>query len=273
MRFRYKYPSLIPDSIMQKMRPLLWDALDIATLYYGCKVYCGGKWPLQVEWKRKVRNDFENWEKEFILVYVANLRKDDVVFDIGAEYGEWAALAATIVSGSQVHIFEPNIPAWRRIKKVWNHNRLSNPGGCWAGFVSNQTSLPSLNTSNLNTWPNLGIEDEEVKFENLLEHKDIPSITVDDYVQILDAKPTILMMDIEGAEGLALEGAVNTLRNHKPIVFVSIHPTMLPQFGSEVKDIMSFFSSLNYNSYLISSDHEEHWVFWHPNSRKPIINL
>jgi hypothetical protein len=268
---RQKYPDLIPQEIMQKVRPFLWYALDFCTMNLGCKVRCAGKWSLNVEWKRKIKHNFEQWEREFIDVYISTLHSDDVVFDIGAEYGEWAALAATIVGGSKVHIFEPNIPAWRRIQKVWHHNRLSPPGGCWAGFVSNQSSLSEINIKDLSMWPesNKG----EVEFETLLKNKNISAITIDDYVFASGVTPTVLMMDIEGAEGLALKGAINTLSNFQPIVFVSLHPTMLPQFNFKIQDIMDIFSSLHYNSHLISIDHEEHWVFWHPCSRQPVLTL
>lgn len=267
--FRHQYPNLLPQSIVHQLRPWLWYGLDLITLNRGCQVKLAGQWPLQVEWRRKANNDFEQWEREFIQVYSSNLLPNDIVLDVGAEFGEWAALAATRTRSSQIHIFEPNQPAWSRIRKIWQHNRLETPGGCWNGFVSNQTSNINLTAEKLLNWPE--VSQGEVRFESLLKPGIIPSITIDDYVQVSGVKPTVIMMDVEGAEVLALEGAMVTLSSLRPIVFLSFHPTMIPEFERQPDAVMKLFSSLGFQSHLISIDHEEHWVFWDSKLRTPVL--
>ena len=52
----------------------------------------------------------------------------------------------------------------------------------------------------------------------------------------------LLKIDCEGFEGGILQGAKQTIERHRPILFLEIHPTELPKFGSSVADVVNFLS-------------------------------
>lgn len=59
---------------------------------------------------------------------------------------------------------------------------------------------------------------------------------LDDY---LDARPSFLKLDVEGAEAGALVGAQRLLRECRPRIFIEVHPQFLPQFGQSAADLFA----------------------------------
>lgn len=236
-------------------------------------VSVAGRWPLKVLEHRTKSTDFASWEKEFLTVFAGSLKPGDIVFDVGAEEGEFSALAAKMAGGSNVHMFEPRQQIWNNIRAVWRLNGLERPGGCWAGFASDSTSDPAPGKSAFVPWPRTRGGDGlhlHSRFESLLRRKGIPSITIDDYVDITGISPSVIAMDIEGAEVLAVRGALETLSRARPVVHVSVHVHMIPEYGCREEELFRTFSRLGYRSRLISVDHDEHWVFWDPKKRNSL---
>lgn len=252
--------------------PVSIAVLNALTGGRGVEVKLARKWPLRIGWFRQLQMHFQTWEPEFINAYAPTIRPGDVVLDVGGEHGEWAALAGVRSGdGKNVHIFEPNKAAWRSIKHVFDLNGLSAPGGWWNGFAAGPTGATASEAPKQTGWPSDIPASDKVAFESLTQPGDIPSITIDDYVRSTGIKPTILKMDIEGAEVVAIPGATETLRTHKPIVFASLHPEFTDAFGGKAEDVVRHIESLGYTSKQIGVDHEEHWVFWVPGGREPVL--
>ena len=244
--------------------------LELLTMGRGVKVNCAGRWPLRIFWRRRLTHNFRVWEKEFVDVYLRSLLSTDVVYDVGAENGEWAALVGSQIGGENVHLFEPNRPAWRAIRNLWRINSLGAPGGCWRGFVANESTMIPDEPPTVRGWPSISsAERGQVQFEGLHAPNGIPSITIDEYVRIVGCLPTVIKMDIEGAECVAILGAQATLRQARPLVFLSYHPWLVDQFKNVGCDVFLTLRQWEYDCSLISRDHEEHWVFWPREGRRP----
>lgn len=89
---------------------------------------------------------------------------------------------------------------------------------------------------------------------------DIPLYTMDKlFKNSIINTPILIKCDIEGAEVLAINGALNFISKHKPQLALSVHPTLLGNYNSNSVDFKNLIISLGYNVELISIDHEEHW--------------
>ena len=219
----------------------------------------GGKIPTKLFKFRCNIEDYEDkWEKEYISELIGTLKKGMVVYDIGAESGEPTVLAAKIVGGENVHIFEPNIKYFPNIKGIWEANELPEPANCFNGYVSDITSD--------------GIE--FVKFQSIAgnifygcEHVNpsaspMQTICLDDYCKEF-MPPNVIMMDIEGAELSVVRGAISVIQKYSPIFFISIHkPFFLSDRSNGTKeDLIKIFIDNGYDAIHLSTDHEEHWKF------------
>ena len=64
-------------------------------------------------------------------------------------------------------------------------------------------------------------------------------------------KISIIKLDVEGSELLALKGMNETLQSFKPLVVVEINPQTLLQFNFTPTDILNYLKGFGYWSFLV----------------------
>lgn len=180
---------------------------------------------LRVLSHRAASHDFAELERANLEALAEVLRPGMVVFDVGSEHGDFAAFAANIVGPRLVHCFEPTPRHWPSIRATFEANGFE-PGGCWPGFVAD-ANRPGWREHLREGWPAVADLDPlvaETHHSVVTERPDLPAITIDAYAVITGVAPSVITIDVEGAEVLVLEGARGILRDVRPIVQVSIHP-------------------------------------------------
>lgn len=232
---------------------------------------------LRVLEHRAAAHDFREWERAAVESVLDYLRPGMVVYDVGAEEGEFSALWAQVVGPGNVHLFEPTPGVWPNIRAVWSANHgptiLDRPGGVFCGFVHDGTPRYYPNEI-AGGWPSCarGQIQGDSRFSVVTERPDIGAVSIDQYVQ--DARPPdVIVCDVEGAEVLVFAGAASVLALCRPEVFVSVHP---PEFLSRFpvpagmnigtgachhEHLFGYFSRFGYVGRWISQDHEAHWRF------------
>lgn len=130
------------------------------------------------------------FEAAFMDTLVMHLSPSSVFFDVGAANGLYSVIAAQICGPKNVYSFEPNPVALHCLGSN-NHRYCGNQLNIIPLFVGSATK------------------------DNC--------IALDDYCRKKAVIPTILKIDIEGAETEALKGASRTLTDHKPLVLLEFH--------------------------------------------------
>jgi len=153
---------------------------------------------------------------------IVSVEKGDVVLDLGACWGD-TALYFAYKTGElgKVYSFEfipDNI-------KLFNLNVSLNSN------LTNQIELiqhPVSNKSNVKVYFKDDGPSSKIEFEKFKGLTGITStISIDDFVQKNRiTKVDFIKMDIEGAESLALEGAINTIKKFKPKLAIAIYHSM-----------------------------------------------
>lgn len=176
-----------------------------------------------------------SYESEEQKIFIENIKKGDVVFDIGANVGFYSLLAAELIgSGGKVFAFEPFEENFNYIKKHMEMNNYKNIFSFGAA-VSDKTGLAFFKKEKSAAMGHLGDGDIRVGVISLDE-------------QIKNRKlpiPNFLKIDVEGAEFLVLKGAQNLLKVNHPIIFISIHSDSLRE------ECFNFLLSLGYNLFSI----------------------
>lgn len=177
------------------------------------------------------------------------LQSDSVFYDIGANYGFYSTLALSF--GSEIHAFEPSSHCMRFLKintdafngrTTLNHLALSDSEGEVDFFdmsSGRKSGMSTINTAIAQASP--------VTYKKSV----VPTITLDNYVQH-HSVPTIMKIDVEGAEAKVLEGARETLRTHAPTLVVEIWGSSVGMANSRAT--LSLLKELGYHSYAIESD-------------------
>lgn len=179
-------------------------------------------------------------EPEYLRAMLTALRADDVLFDVGANVGMVALHAA---KRCRVIAFEPDPSFAMRVRK----NLSLNPSidvELLPLAISDEDGEVMLFTDGAGgNSPSLRHQRQE-KGSVTVAARSIDSLVAERGL----AAPTILKLDIEGAEILALRGARELLRSpHRPrALFLEVHPEFLPAFGSSETDVMRIVGDAGY---------------------------
>jgi len=185
---------------------------------------------------------FGAWEKDSQRVFEAFVRKDDVVYDLGANTGIHSLHFSQLV-GAQGHIyaFEPmpyNLQELELIIKLNGVENIevvpkavSNSSGTFDFAVGNHTKAGSLE---------VGLDTTRVV--------KVPVVTLDELIAAGMRAPDFLKVDIEGAEGAALEGMDQTTSLHYPTMYIELHnPEQDVRVGK-------FLKRHGYDAYRLRTD-------------------
>ena len=160
-------------------------------------------------------------EPEFRLTQflIRELRSDDVFFDIGANYGFYSGLALELIEEGEVHTFEPNHKVTPFLR--WNLSEYSESVTINELGVLNKNGktqfYQSEGSSSVSSVKNKIIAESKLTFSEIK----INTITLDKYISS-NSEPTVLKIDVEGAENLVIEGGKKALQRSSPTVIIEI---------------------------------------------------
>lgn len=241
------------------------------------------RWELLLPEHRAARPEWPEWERERLAAMAERIGPGDVVFDVGAEEGDFPALWASW--GAEVVMVEPNPRVWPNIRAIFRANELEDRVRGWfVGFVGEKVDLyrPDWMTEHVGALWRVGDEPHgcvpgrpwpqcaygpvigDHGFLVLPERPDCPVTTVDELAARYGA-PTVITLDVEGAEATVLRGAARTLREERPTVFVSVHidlPWIDEKYPGDTREVvLSLMGQAGYVGEHLATDHEEHWAF------------
>ncbi len=188
------------------------------------------------------------------------IKPGDIVFDVGSFVGITGLYFSTLVQASgKVICFEPNKYNMLRAKsnlslnlKLMDNIYLYN-----IGLSNNESDAEMLMSDNIESGHSSAsqlvkggkIAIPQTELENLGFFKETIRLkTLDIFVNNTGLIPNVIKIDIEGAEPLLLQGGINTLKQHKPILFIEIHNV----FACHM--VIQLLQSLNYQLHVLSEE-------------------
>jgi FkbM family methyltransferase len=148
-------------------------------------------------------------------VLAASLQPGDVFYDIGANAGFYAVIAARLVGDhGQVYAFEPTPELAERLKHNANLNGLSNLSVVEAAVCERSGSV-RFASSDFHVGNSIALNPDS-------EWIDVKAIDLDSWA-VGHPSPSVVMLDIEGSEIDALRGALGLISENLPILMVEVH--------------------------------------------------
>lgn len=199
-----------------------------------------------VEFRRT--RTFPGREADYIFALMNAARSANIFYDIGANVGLFSLSAALLHHQLRVFAFEPESLNYERLVANIRRNSLG------ARITPLQTAL--------------GAQPGEVLLERQGAHsglgghavlardqesaqavESVPCHRVDDLVAEGQLPPpNLVKIDVEGFELQVLRGMRNVLAEHRPLVFLELHPRRLSRFGGSPEDFHEFLAASDYRS-------------------------
>lgn len=234
--------SVLPASA--ETRTVSFDGL---TLSFQC-----GKGPSRSFFQRVLVGD--TLHEAGLLAYLrAHVRPGDVVVDIGAHVGYIscfaAAFGATVLAVEMQPTLVPVIAANAAMNDLWTVHPINAAAGASAGLVQSMRMDP---TPGLMTHSERRITDRVPT--GSVNHDLIVRIAVDDLVLRDEPAPAFVKIDVEGAEGLVVDGARRLIAGERTRFLVEIHPDLLETFATTQAQILQAFPADRWRARLLRED-------------------
>lgn len=168
-----------------------------------------------------------------------------ILFDIGANIGDYSLAAARRFPNCTIYSFEPSKASFDLLEENTKLNLQINCVQTAFGEDTKQVNLYSDQiASGMASFFNRDLSAIGIKFN----HKEVVKVQkLDDWVTHNKITPHYIKIDVEGSELSVLKGGINTLRSIKAVQF---------EFGGTAidaktyfKDYWNFFAQLNFTLY------------------------
>ena len=163
--------------------------------------------------------------------YWTSFTAGQVVIDIGACFGLYTLSA--LAQGCRVIAFEPNKEYSNMIDQSVAMNNFSGNYQCHNIAIWNDTKLPE--------------ELERPILQWCKQDPPLKTTTLDEITRYLD-RVDMIKIDVEGAEAGVLEGAIETIKKHKPCFLIEDHTGLYsyPDVNNTRGVIMNILTYFNY---------------------------
>ena len=198
-------------------------------------------------------NRMFNAEARLTMFLIKHLKETDVFYDAGASYGFYTMLAQEL-RAAQIHAFEPDRKVFMYLQK--------NAGSSHNVYLNNVALAECVRETILfkngtGSFVNSIIPEvssyykKSVKVVDTQENEVVQTITLDQYVSAHpNSIPTILKLDVEGAESLVISGGLQVLNQFHPCIAMEIWE------GEQGKNFsqkaVSLLEKLSYKPYRIT---------------------
>lgn len=184
------------------------------------------------------------------------LRPGMVVFDVGANLGQYTLLAAHCVGAQgHVHSFEPSQRIFTELQFNVELNGLSDRCVLNRLAVSDAPGTAKLSRyeEGAEVFGSLGVHERSEA--DIVGYEEVKTLTLDGYMEQHGiGRVDFIKIDIEGAELLALKGASRLLlRKDAPTILLEMGDVNTDGFGYKACEIWDHLVNLGYRMYSIAS--------------------
>lgn len=160
--------------------------------------------------------------------YFLSVDKDTVFFDIGANIGLHTSAVGHLMllrGGGKIVSFEPEPTVYDLLKKNTELNNIQDMVTIEQVAVSSVTGLANFSRDFYSTATGCLSEVSKETFGHKLTGQpssfmQVKTTTIDEYCITKNVYPTLVKIDVEGAEDLVLQGMLNTLSVNLPDIII-----------------------------------------------------
>lgn len=193
---------------------------------------------------------YGSYEPILAALFLDAIAPDEDVIDVGANVGFFSVAAAKSLGKGRVLAIEPVPSAYGRLLENIKRNNVAEKVLPFNGMASNINGESSLHVisgkeeySSVATISHPAVVNSEASLLPVVARK------IDDLVAEYGLRPSVIKIDVEGAEGLVFSGARETLVEFRPVVFSELSDNLLRAMGTSARELVSEYQKIGYSVY------------------------
>ncbi|MEO1828267.1 MAG: FkbM family methyltransferase [Pseudomonas sp.] len=227
--------------------------------------------------------DFGNYEAAETVFLKSVFCDGSVFLDVGANLGWYSLVLARHCPASQVFAFEPIPSTVEALERNIHLNALGNIQVVNKG-VSNQegefTFLFAPDVSGATSLKLTGQDRGRTSIQNIV----CKTTTIDAFCAAQNIIPSLLKIDVEGAELMVVQGAEKVLQS-TPIILMELLRKWSKVFGYHPNDVFVLLKKYGYHAWVFREDGlleacpcvteetvQTNYVFMHPHKHAKVIS-
>ncbi len=208
----------------------------------------GLRFRMKLRWQAHTAYVIGSYEPEFMDALRRHIRPGDTCLDVGGNLGYYCMVMARLTgSGGRVISFEPIAENQAVLRENIALNGMDNVevADIALGATPGVMSLIRGEAGAVSATPSV----RGYAVEGAQSSVEVRVDTLDAFLEHRSCRPSVIKIDVEGAEMEVLQGAVKTLRAARPAVLLEVHGWDDESSGT----VRGFFSPLGYQVSLIGT--------------------
>jgi FkbM family methyltransferase len=207
------------------------------------------------------REEFLSVQEESERLLVKNyVKKDMIVFDVGANIGDYSLMLSKLVGDTgKVYAFEPASSTFNKLKERLDKNNCKNILPFQYAIYSENTQIKFNEfPDDFSVWNSIGKPEMldpsgSGKYISIVQTEMVEAVKLDDFCQVNQVKSIdYLKVDVEGAESDVFQGAINLLRNKSiKLIQFEISQKMLEGLNRQAQSTFDLLTTNGYECHQI----------------------
>jgi len=214
----------------------------------GIPVNIGGAGTFKLDYQ-VASGELEDWGKghnQGFTKCIESCQGKSVVLDIGAHVGFYSLpISKVLALGGLVYAFEPATANFKCFQKHLKYNEVQNVK-LFPYLVGEESKeqVDFYERANLVDGMCAKILKKNAHLYNKVSKR---QVSMDDFCRQNKLIPEVVKIDVEGAELEVMQGAEEILKEHHPLIFLSVHPRHLAAQNTSLNDLEQAIANLGYS--------------------------
>jgi len=178
------------------------------------------------------------------------------IIDVGANVGYTAFLAFSTGGDKEIMLVDPNPEALGAAAENMFRNGFSDRTLFVCAFLSDEKgkkqAFYTIGTGAAGSM--FADHSETARLSN--SFYEVSTDTVDNVCDLREFRPDLIKVDVEGAESLVLNGAIETVKKNSPSIFIEMHSSKELSMYDNAKRILKWADHVGYRCWYLK-EHEQ----------------
>jgi len=194
--------------------------------------------------------NFKDYEADELRAVRKFLKKDSVILDIGANIGWYSLNLSKDVPDGKIIAFEPVRKTYEYLEKNISLNKADNVQTFNIGLGDENKEVlfyyyPEM--SGASSSKNLHETSKMVKVKGRIKK-------LDNFIGEITDRVDFIKCDVEGAEILAVKGAIETIKKYLPVMFLEMLRKWSAKYGYHPNDIIKILEEIGYECFFVKNE-------------------